>query len=304
MKEKYDSMILGGGGLKGNCMLGFLHRIYNLVEECKNYSGTSVGSLICTLLSCGWKPMDILVKTQTDPFINIGDISGGIGMFIKNFGFFDISTTLKPVREMIKEKLGDEDITFEEHFLITGKFLQITGTNVQKGCPVIFNHITYPNMSIVKAVEISCNIPLIFKKIIFEGCEYVDGELTSKLTPDNILERTKGRCLVLINRTPKSFVVNMDENILNYISRVIFTPLKSMNRQLETKLRKNEIVDVYDIIAPGWLKVIDNLSPSQKMELFKCGYEWGNFYASKEDYSDGIAVIDQSSPEPPEMFEY
>ena len=77
----------------------------------------------------------------------------------------------------LKEKYNLEDINFIDHFKLTGKKLTMIGTNFSKACETVFNYETYPLMSVITAIRISCSIPVIFEPVLFEGDYYIDGGL-------------------------------------------------------------------------------------------------------------------------------
>jgi predicted acylesterase/phospholipase RssA len=66
-------------------------------------------------------------------------------------------------------------LTFEEHFKRTKKRLVVMAFNVTKCKEDIFTYDTTPDMVILKALELSAGIPIIFKPLKYENNLYVDG---------------------------------------------------------------------------------------------------------------------------------
>ena len=66
----YNSLCLSGGGMQGFQVLGVLSSISeNSYFSVNEFIGTSVGSMICYLLSIRYTPMEILTElTQTRVF--------------------------------------------------------------------------------------------------------------------------------------------------------------------------------------------------------------------------------------------
>ena len=63
----YNKIILSGGALKGLLTLGSLQYVYdnNNLNDVTQYIGTSVGSIICFLLSIGYTPVELIVSICT-----------------------------------------------------------------------------------------------------------------------------------------------------------------------------------------------------------------------------------------------
>jgi predicted acylesterase/phospholipase RssA len=86
-----------------------------------------------------------------------------------------MSTLGDRMKEFLIAKIGFVP-TFKQFYELTGLYLGIVGTNVTKPPhQVVFSHLTYGDMSVVDAVEISCNLPLVFGEKFYDGCEWMDG---------------------------------------------------------------------------------------------------------------------------------
>jgi NTE family protein len=85
---------------------------------------------------------------------------------VRHGGVFSGDSFLDWVKNIIRDKTYDSDITFEELAKMTGKnfkHLYFTGVNTETGCSEVFSHETTPNMSIAQAVRISMSIPFAFQ---------------------------------------------------------------------------------------------------------------------------------------------
>lgn len=172
----FTQLVLSGGGPKGFNQLGALQYLYEkgYLKEIQDYWGTSIGSVICLLIAVGFTPMDILYELiQDDKFIDKYDINttklwNGIGIIpIEQFG--------NKIRNTISKKIGQQHITFQELYDLCSIKLHVSGTNLDKMTGEIFDVESHPNMDVVTAVEISCCLPFIFTKKIYNGFTYADG---------------------------------------------------------------------------------------------------------------------------------
>ena len=87
----------------------------------------------------------------------------------KHFGWYKGKKFEKWLEKMIKEKTGNENITFEELHQKGFKDLYITGTYLNKQKAVVFSYESYPKMKIKDAVRISISIPLYFEPVFIDS---------------------------------------------------------------------------------------------------------------------------------------
>jgi len=64
------NLVLSGGGINGIIELGSLKALENLdlLKNIKNYSGSSIGSIICFLLIIDFSPSDIFIIVKKIDF--------------------------------------------------------------------------------------------------------------------------------------------------------------------------------------------------------------------------------------------
>lgn len=171
----YEHLVIGGGGMKGYIALGSLISInnyYNL-NKFKSYIGTSVGSLLCFLLSIGYN-----VEEAKNIFINIDITDYLVPDFLNITNVYGICTTDNVKRILMavgKQKKIPYNCTFLEHYNITKKKLIVTGSNINTQETEIFSKDKTPSMSIYTALLISIALPLLFQPIKYNGHFYVDG---------------------------------------------------------------------------------------------------------------------------------
>ena len=87
----------------------------------------------------------------------------------KYFGWYKGKKFEKWLERLIKEKTGNENITFEELHQKGFKELYITGTSLNKQKAVVFSYESYPKMKIKDAVRISISIPLYFEPVFIDS---------------------------------------------------------------------------------------------------------------------------------------
>lgn len=286
----YDTIVVSGGGLKGLVSLGCLHYFYENKHvtpiSIKRYSGTSVGSMICLLLSCGYTPMEIFAEVYTtESFFDNRDL----GFELSIQGIYNISAVTKKVKTMMIKKIGYNP-TFQQLYDFSKdqgneNELYICGTNVDKLKPEYFSHITHPDMLVIDAVDISCNLPFVFKKIQYQGMNYVDGGISNNV-PIDIFEGKSYNILCVVTRgnfeLKNSSLPSAIAHEIEYLSKLVMIPINSITemsiRRLEDRYPSSTLMKIPVANIPF---IAQELSSEQKMFYFKYGYNFAKIENNK-----------------------
>lgn len=269
-KEKFDVVLLSGGGIKGVGELGVLNYYYEKglldLRYVKEFVGTSIGSLISLLMVCGYSPMEIFTKVYTTTsFFNVKDFNNILEIFSK-YGIMTINPLIEIVEEMVIQKFGKLPTLSELRYL-TGKIFTAVAVNVNKSRVEYLNCETRPKLGAVDAVKMSCNLPIIFHKIKYDGDYWVDGGLVDSF-PYRAVKNTTGRILgILVTGTDKG---ERTDTFINYLYRLIVIPMNPLT-QLKTKnIGKN--VKLITITFDNVSILNFAMETSKKMEMFMKGY--------------------------------
>lgn len=138
----YKTLVLSGGGVKGFGMLGILAR---LVEEKKlvigdltTCIGSSVGGVICCLISLNQFPLDIVIRIIQFLPLNFAKEKKRVLDFLEFF---------------VKE------LSFEELFQKTNKNLILTTYNISERKAIYYNYKTHPKKKVLEALNETITIP-------------------------------------------------------------------------------------------------------------------------------------------------
>jgi predicted acylesterase/phospholipase RssA len=281
----FDTIVLSGGGTKGLYTLGTLHYYYEKKKynhsEVETYIGTSVGSAISLLLVCGYLPMEIFKHLYLmESFFDVrpDDISflDVIKNVFKNMGLLPIDSLIEKIEKMIKAKLGEVP-TLERLYEITKKELVCVATNVTKRKVDYFNHKDHPKLKCTDAVKMSCNIPLMFQKIKYNNCYYVDGAMLNNFAVDYVDKKTnKILGIYLPNNDLPS-----DEGLGGYLGHIVLSMQDEMNRVRLRNIGNNvTLVVIYGEKNDGMMEV--NIVSKKKMKMFLDGIKAGKIKDSEE----------------------
>jgi predicted acylesterase/phospholipase RssA len=263
----YKKLVISGGGPKGLAILGALHFINenNGLNNIQEYWGTSVGSVICLLLLLGYSPFDafhkfFIMEDITQPSLDIQKILEASGLFpIEVFG--------DKIRHLLQEKMGKGiNPTFLDLYHEFGKKIYIIGANTTTQSGECFSVDTTPNMLVIDAIEISCDLPLIFSKKIYNGNVYVDGGIFNMYPinmADNGYDNTLGIC-VWGN-------MGLGNNSISWIYNILYMPIKELHKERVSRL-SDKCTNIELIINN--INIIE-MAPNQKkkIDMFSSGYQ-------------------------------
>jgi NTE family protein len=167
--------VFEGAGVRGIAYCGAIQEMEakNMMGSIEKVGGTSSGAITAMAISLGYSGKEIeniISKTNFKKF-NDGEFFfiGGINRIKKYFGWYKGKKIEKWLGKIIKEKTGDENITFGQLKEKGFKDLYITGTCLNRQKSIVFSSLTYPKMKVRDAVRISTSIPLYFEPLFIDS---------------------------------------------------------------------------------------------------------------------------------------
>ena len=169
------NLVFEGAGVRGIAYCGVVQEMESkkMMDGIERVGGTSSGAIVALTISLGYSGKEIeniISKTNFKKFNDGGFFFiGGIIRLNKNFGWYKGKKFGKWLEKIIKEKTGNENITFEELHQKGFKDLYITGTSLNKQKAVVFSYESYPKMKVKDAIRISGSIPLYFEPVYIDS---------------------------------------------------------------------------------------------------------------------------------------
>lgn len=270
MSDIYKTLCIGGGSIRGLCELGALHYlnikkiydIYNIDTIC----GTSIGSAIALLLAVGYEPMDILQETIKIKKIMDFDLSNFLH-FKRDGGVLDISNFTIHIEKLVEKKMGYIP-TLQELYDDTGIKLVVTVTNVSFQQSEYLSYDNHPNLSCISAIKMSCNLPIIFKRIEFDGCYYADGGILDNFPIEYACSLNKDTKVIGVSVCGKN---TRSDSLFSYIYTLTTLSVTEIQR-LNIEKCKTLNALMINLTATNTPPLSFNLTETEKMQLFCEGY--------------------------------
>ena len=262
-------LVLSSGGVKGILQLGCLHHLYleNKLVNITKYIGTSIGSVINLLLLVGYTPIEISGFMCCNK-LDVTTRTNTLHDFTHDFGFKSPEIFFDSLETLIQDKISYSP-SLKELWDSTGCDFVCCTYNLTCNKTEYLNYLNYPNLSCIDAVKMSSNIPILFPKIIYNNCFYVDGAIFDAF-PINYAQQHQTQTDVILGIVVISTLTNVDtnSNIIEYI--------QSLARLM---LHKNHIYPTYDNINIIELtshgiddSMLLNISSDKIYECFTLGY--------------------------------
>jgi len=244
MKLNFNELILSSGGSRGIIFIGALIKLNEFypINNFKYYTGSSVGSIILTLLNIGYELQEIKEIMLNLELQNFQEFK--IKNLLSNSGFDDGNKLDKLLQAIFECKNISKNITFLELFNKTGIVLTLNTTNITTGLVEYNNYLTTPNLNLLKAIRMSSNIPIVFTPISYNNYLYVDGALLDPY-PFDFNKNTNKLGLYIVDDDEYNFFsdknvvfINEKENFLNYfmnILKVLYTNYLKKNYKIKKK---------------------------------------------------------------------
>lgn len=174
------NLVLEGAGIRGIAYCGALMELQDMgvLQQIERVGGTSSGAITACLLSVGYTPSeiaDIIGNTNFGKFNDGGFmVFGGLYRLNKKLGYYKGDKFLKWLENLIEEKTGNKNISFNELYLLAQdstnfKELAVAATSLNHQRTLVFAHDTYPDMRIADAVRASMAVPLYFEPLIIDS---------------------------------------------------------------------------------------------------------------------------------------
>jgi predicted acylesterase/phospholipase RssA len=272
MQDKNKRIVLSGGGIKGILQLGSIYYLiendYLVLSEIKGYYGTSIGAVISIFLIIGYDPITLLQYLFSNKILTGGEINL---VDILSTGLYDWDILGQHISKLINEKLNFIPTLNQLYEMFPIDFVCSTYNYTKRKLEYI-SYRTHPNLSILKALQMTTSLPFLFSKCKYENDIYIDGGIADNFMVEYcVKENKKGEIIgIQIQDSINEFISSSKiKNILNDIYQLYSIPLMLL-QEYKTETVKN---DAFIISLSSDLKLVDfNLNTKNILQYFCNGY--------------------------------
>ncbi len=269
-----ENLVFKGGGVLGIAYAGAIEILEEkkMLDNIKRVAGTSAGSIIATLLSLRCSAKEIKELVNATNFKDFEDHWDPFRIPAK-YGLYQGEYFLKWIKKIIKDKTGDENITFSELVTEGYRELKVFATDLNTSKIKEFSYENTPNVIVAESVRASMSIPLFFEAWKFpnevpDNHIYVDGGVLYNYPITAFIDYNKTLGFFLRNYGTNVSDLKYDE-IMKYVEVLFNTILKAQEVDFYKNKEEEEItvnIDDFGISATNF-----GITEKQKAELFNSG---------------------------------
>ena len=287
-------IVINGGGPTGLLCYGALKQLFEKdfinIDNIKSIYGTSAGAIIAAiiLMKYDWQTLDdYFFKRPWEKVFKLAP--DNLFELYYSKGIFQFSMVREILQPLLTAKDLDENITLKEYFEYSNIDFHCFTLEMNTFQKVDLNHITYPDMPLIKALEMSSAVPILFKPIIEEGKCYVDGGLIDNYPLYECLQNEKcsdDEVLGIKNKWSNvEYTINNEMNIFQYLEATMnqiirFIHTKSTSNPTSIRYELNCICDKKLADYSTWFEY---MTCGEKMrELMEEGKQNAELFLSSE----------------------
>ena len=281
--QKPSIMVISGGGSMGLGILGVLYRIEKdstLLKNIHTYIGTSVGAIICALLSIGYTAEELVSIVQQ---MDLGRLfNPNPTVFLSTLGMDEGQFWWNWLAELFEAKQISRHTTFRELYQQTNQNLVLIALDIMSELSQYLSHHSYPDMPVVMGVRAAISIPALFTPVQYNDFLLVDGALQSNFAFSKIAETCQretdiiGFSVEAINETPfthppppsSSKTEKPHLQLMGYISKLLSCVLRRRSEALPASEKR-----VIHLRIPSRIPII-SIDHRDFLELFELGIGW------------------------------
>jgi predicted acylesterase/phospholipase RssA len=190
-------LVISGGGPTGLLTYGVAAQLAKKdfwhLKDIKSIYGCSIGAYMGVVFSLGYdwewlddyfikRPWEKLAATSTLRFIDMYEKKS-----VLNEDFLQ-----EAIRPLLRAKELPEEVTLAEFYAFNNIDIHMYATNINSDrlTKIDISHTTHPQLSLIKALQITQAVPILFPPILFgeEQC-YVDGGLLNNFPLNDCLQQ-------------------------------------------------------------------------------------------------------------------
>ena len=270
-------VITGGGPI--------LIQILSIVQELEknNYLhmnniesiyGTSAGAIIAVMfaLKFEWETLnDYIIKRPWHDLFTI-KLQNLLDSYSKK-GIFDIKTIEKCFKPLFDTKDIPLDISFESFYELTKIDIHIFAFEINEYKVVDVSYKTHPDLPILKAVQMSCALPVLIEPVILDDKCFMDGGVACNYPLNFCIESGKNPDEILGFKNKYldgKISINKDSTLLDYILNFLFKSIFNLQNNYTQPNIKNEVICDTSYLSFDTLRTAISNADIRK-ELFEKG---------------------------------
>ena len=268
--NQINKLVLSGGGYKGCIYVGMWKYLEEngINKQIKTMAGTSIGALICTLISIGYSYTELeeaMIQFDYKKYQHID-----LDCLFEKFGIDSFQGIEKLIELLFLKKEIPPNITLDCLYEKTKIHLIITAVCLNTQQTVFFDYHRTPEMQLMIALKASMALPYLFASVNHKKLTYIDGGVLDNFPIDFFTDDHSSIFGIDLHTPPNSSVkeiLTIDQYSLQLMSCVYnaYTTVSHLNQ--------TDDAHIITISIPKFKTFDFNLLDEDKKYLYEVGYE-------------------------------
>jgi len=247
---------------------------YLNMNEIETIYGTSAGGILAVMFSLkfDWDTLnDYIIKRPWQDVFSI-KIQNILDSYT-NKGLFNTKTVEKCFKPLLDAKDIALDITLEEFYKITNVEIHMFAFEINEYKVVDISYKTHPNLELIKAVQMTCALPVLMTPVFIDDKCFMDGGVGCNYPLNFCIESGKKPDEILGFKNKYSdnkTIINNDSTLLDYILNFLFKAILSVENNYIQPAIKNQILFDTNYVTFDTLQYAISSSEARKT-LFEKG---------------------------------
>ena len=254
-----DTLIFPGASSKCICYIGALFTLEknNVIKkkDIKNILACSSGSIVGLMFLLDYSYSLLFRIIREIDLVDLNNFNVN-EMFINN-GIINNDRIIMVIRLLIKYKYNKSDITFKELFEKTKIKFIIKVFNLSLLKEEYIDYTNNPDISVIKTIQMSTCIPIIFKPIKYNNQFYIDGGIRNHIPFINNKEYDNYLIIIIHKTIDKD--LNYNEIEPEKYLEIIFDLSTSNKTVYDKRILNIFINDIINILTFDFSNIINNL---------------------------------------------
>jgi predicted acylesterase/phospholipase RssA len=286
-------LVINGGGPTGWMTYGavkhLLEKDFIHLDNIKSIYGTSAGAILGAifLLKHEWKTLDdYFLKRPWDKVFKV-EPNNFFEIYYKK-GLFQFSMVEEILIPLMTAKDLSKDITLKEFYENTKIDFHCFTVEINSFEKVDLNHKTHPDLSLIKALEMTSAVPILFSPVIDGDKCYIDGGLLDNYPVNECLKNEKcdeTEMLGIRNRWNTSdVIINNEMNFFQYLQSSIGQIVKFIQKGNIAKSIRYELKCLCNNDLSDHTKWLEYMTDEDKRkELINEGKRYAELFINYEE---------------------
>jgi predicted acylesterase/phospholipase RssA len=243
-------LVISGGGPIMIQILGSLQHLeknnFINLNDIESVYGTSAGAIVGVLicLKFDWNTInDYIIKRPWQDVFQINPQS--IFEAYSKKGLFDIKTIEKCFKPLFDAKDINIDINLEDFYNLTKIEFHVYSFEINKYEVHDISYITHPTLSLMKAIQMTCGLPILVTPVCIEDKCFIDGGMACNYPLNYCIESGKKNDEILGFKnkySSKKININDESTLFDFIFNFLFKAVTSVSTEHIQQNIKNEVI--------------------------------------------------------------